>query len=194
MNQKAIRVDSNQLEREGNVHEFKEVLGTCIVEEKLEEKRGYLPELRKGIIEEVRRLINSPHAIQRQPSLDDIRKSVKFLVAGKNTKGGYYTCTANDTYVNRVCKSYKHDSICKHSMSVAIKENIIESHLQRLKPSDCASRAGLVQPSSRYAGKKGAKNKIPWRAARSGKPSGQHTLLQVPVEFNPTITITISHL
>ena len=64
-----------------------------IVEEKLEEKRGYSPELRKSIIEEVRRLINSPHAIQRQLSLDDTRKSVKFLVAAKNTKGGYYTCT-----------------------------------------------------------------------------------------------------
>lgn len=118
MQQKAIRVDSSQIETEDNVQKFKEVPG--IVEEKLEEKRGYSPELRKSIIEEVRRLINSPHAIQRQPSLDDIRKSVKFLVAAKNTKGGYYTCTANDTYVNCVCKSYKHDSICKHSMSVAI--------------------------------------------------------------------------
>ena len=89
MKQKTIRVDCSQIETEDNVQEFKEVPG--IVEEKLEEKRGYSPELRKSIIEEVRRLINSLHAIQRQPSLDDTRKSVKFLVAAKNTKGGYYT-------------------------------------------------------------------------------------------------------
>lgn len=157
------------------------------MEEKLKEKRAYSPELRKGIIEEVRRLINSPHAVQRQPSLDDNGKSVKFFVAAKNTKRGYYTCTANDTYVNCVCNSYKHDSICKHSISVAIKENIIESHLQRLKPSDRASRAGLVQPNSSYAEKKGAKNKNPWRAARSGKPPGQRTVTQALVEFNPAI-------
>ena len=87
-------------------------------------------------------------------------KIVKLFVAAKSTKGGYYTCTVNDTYVNCVCNSYKRDSVCKHSITVAIKENIIESHLQRLKPSDCASRAGLVQPSSRYAGKKGAKTRI----------------------------------
>ena len=51
--QKAICIDSNQLEREDNVQEFKEIPN--IVEEKLEEKREYLPELRKGISEEVHR-------------------------------------------------------------------------------------------------------------------------------------------
>jgi len=59
------------------------------VEEKLEEKRGYSLELRKDIIKEVCRTINSPHAVQRQPSLDDTGKLVKFLVAAKNTKGGF---------------------------------------------------------------------------------------------------------
>ena len=165
--------------------EFQEV--PSIVEKELEEKRKYSPELTRSIIEEVRRLINSPHAIQRQPSLVDNEKSIKFFVATRNNKGGYYTCTKNDTYVTCVCNSYKHDSICKHSISIAIKEQIIESHLQRLKPSDRASRTSLVQPNNSSAGKKGSRNKNPWHAARSGKSRDHHPSTQAPAEFNPAI-------
>ena len=185
MQQKTIRVNSNQISSEQIHQEFQEV--PSIVEKELEEKRGYSLELTRSIIEEVRRLINSPHAIQRQPSLVDNDKSVKFFVATRNTKGGYYTCTKNDTYVTCACNSYKHDSVCKHSISIAIKEQIIQSHLQRLKPRDRASRAGLVQPNSSSAGKKGSRNKNPWRVARSGKSKDQHTSTQAPAEFNPAI-------
>ena len=45
MQQEATCIDSNQLEGEDNVQEFKE--GPGIVEEKLEEKRGYSLELKK---------------------------------------------------------------------------------------------------------------------------------------------------
>lgn len=153
MQQKTIRVDSNQISNEHiNIHqEFQEV--PSIVEKELEEKGGYSLELTRSIIEEVGRLINSPHAIQRQPSLVNNDKLVKFFVATRNIKGDYYTCMKNDPYVTCACNSYKHHSICKHSISIAIEEKIIESHLQRLKPRDRASRASLVQPNSSSTGK-----------------------------------------
>lgn len=121
------------------------------------------------------------------------RNRLSFSVATRNTKGGYYTCTKNDTYVNCACNSCKHDSVCKHSISNSIKEQIIESHLQRFQPSDRASRAGLVQENSSPAGKKGSRNKNPWRVARSGKSKDQHTSMQAPAELIQLITTTISH-
>lgn len=103
-----------------------------IVADKLKEKRGCSDELIQGLIQQVTTLVNSPYAIQRQPSLTETSKA-KFLVASKTAKGGYYTCTLNKAHVSCVCSSYKYDSICKHSLAVSVKENIPESHMNNVR-------------------------------------------------------------
>lgn len=108
----------------------------------------------KGLFNRMTALVNSPYVIQRQPSLTKTSK-VEFLVVLKATKGGSYCCTLNKTNVTCVCNSYKYDSVCKHSIAVSVRENILESHLQNIKQGTGGSRAGLVTPvNDNYAGKK----------------------------------------
>lgn len=97
-------------------------------------------------------------------------------MATRNTKGGYYTCTKNDTYVTCVV-------FVTHTNTTPFASTVSPFPLK----SDRASRAGLVQPNSSSGGKKGSRNKNPWRVARSGKSKYQHTSTQAPVEFNPAI-------
>lgn len=155
-----------------------------IVEEQLKEKRGYSDELIKGLIEQVSVLVNSTNAIQRQPNLDATAKA-KFLVASKTAKSGYNTCTKNERHISCACNSYKHDSVCKHSLAVAIQQKCLQSHLQHIKQSNQRSRCGLVQPvNDNCAGKKGGKNKNRWRASRSREP--QETQFAA-AGFNPAV-------
>ena len=155
-----------------------------IVVNQLKEKRGYSDELIKGLIEQVSVLVDSPNAIQRQPSLD-VKAKAKWLVASKTAKGGHYICTTNERHISCACNLYKHDAVCKHSLAVAIQQNCLRSHLQHIKQSNQRSRSRLVQPiNDNSAGKKGGKNKNHWRASRSWEP--QETQFAAD-GFNPAI-------
>ena len=161
-----------------------------IVADKLKEKKQYSDELIQGLIQQVTSLVNSPYAIQRQPSLTETSKA-KFLVASKATKGGSYCCTLNKTHVTCVCNSYKYDSVCKHSIAVSHRENILESHLQSIKQGTGGSRARLVTPvNDNCAGKKGHKAKNPWRASRSCQTpasTSHQSTTQAPEGFTPAV-------
>ena len=167
--------------------EFVNVLS--IVADKLKEKKHYSDELIQGLIQQVTALVNSPYAIQRQPSLTETSKA-KFLVALKATKGGSYCCTLNKTHVTCVCNSYKYDSVCKHSIAVSLRD-ILECHLQSIKQGTGGSRARLVTPvNDNCAGKKGHKAKNPWRAPCScqtpASTSHQNTT-EAPEGFTPAV-------
>lgn len=136
---------------------------------KKQSKKQCSDELMQGLIQQVTALVNRPYVIQRQLSLNETSK-VKFLVASKATKGGSYCCTPNKTHVTCVCNSYnyKYDSVCKHSIPVSLRHNILESHEQSIKQGTGGSRAGLVTPvNDKCTGKKGHKAKNPWRPSRS---------------------------
>ena len=188
MQEETIRVESNAnlLTSEGQGNEF--VYVPSKVQEQLKETKGYSDELTEGFIHQVTALVNSPHAIQRQPTLTEATK-VKFFVASKNAKGGYYCCTLHKTHVTCACNSYKYDSVCKHSIAVAVKENVVESHLQNIKQSKRGSRASLVQPTDdNCAGKKGNRNKNPWPASRSCTLTARdQQTTQAPDGFTPAI-------
>lgn len=104
------------------------------------------------------------------------------------TKGGAYYCTLNKTHITCVCNSYKYDSVCKHSIAVSLRVNILESHLQNIKQGTGGSRAGLVTPvNDNCAGKKRYKAKNPWRAScscqTSSSTSDQNTTQSAPEGF-----------
>ena len=146
----------------------------------LKKIRQYSDELIQGLIQQVTALVTSPYAIKRQPSVTETFK-VKLLVATKATRGGSYCCTLNKTHVTCVCNSYKYDSVCKHSIAVSLRENILESHLQNIKQGTGGSRAGLVTPvNDNCAGKKGHKAKNPWRASGSRQTTSDQNTTQVP--------------
>lgn len=69
---------------------------------------------------------------------------------------------ANDTYGKCVCNSYKHDSICKHSIAVAIKEILSKAifnvcspvivHLELASSNQAAVTQGKSAPKIRIRG------------------------------------------
>lgn len=180
-----LATSANIVTSDTQAKEFVDVPST--IADKLKEKKGYSDELIQGLIQQVTALVNSSHAIQRQPSLSETAKT-KFLVASKAAKGGFYCCTLNKNNVTCVCNSYKYDSVCKHSIAVSIKENMVESHLQGIKQGTRKSRAGLVQPvNDNCAGKKGHKTKHPWRASRSASTSKEQTTTLAPEGFTPAV-------
>ena len=109
-------------------------------------------------------------------------KTNKYQVASTKAKNKEVECTVNKSYVSCRCPSFKFDSVCKHSIAVAEKVGILEQHIQFIfKPSTKAGpRSALAEANvnKEVAGKKGGKNKYPYRPSRSqqevaDKASGQ---------------------
>jgi len=99
---------------------------------------------------------------------------LQFEVASAGSKNGTLQVSVYSDHATCVCGRYKHDNICKHSLAVAALKSILAAHLDfiRKKSKKVCSRTALAEHDVRKetAGKKGGKNKYPYRPAR-GKPT-----------------------
>ena len=112
-------------------------------------------------------LLNSPSAIQRQQ-----RKAIKFEVASRSAKHGRVVCTVNVRHVSCTCPSFKSDSVCRHSVTVAEKNGLLHEHLQftcKGAARKGASRTPLAEAidNKAVAGKKGSTKKFHYRHSQS---------------------------
>ena len=131
---------------------------------------GYSKENADALRKEVLKLLNHPSAIQRKASMQT-GGVLQFEVASSGSKNGTLQVSVYSDHATCVCGRYKHDNICKHSLAVAAFKSIIAAHLDfiRKKSKKVCSRTALAEHDVRKetAGKKGGKNKYPYRPARS---------------------------
>ena len=126
---------------------------------------GLSIELVTGIVREAEVLMNTPDAIQRKPSLNagDI---CKYLVAAKTCKKRIYECTVYRDHVTCNCPGYKFNALCKHSLCIAEKSQMLKLHIEHFKKSprrSKPSKSGLVVPEKVAPGKKGGATRNSWR-------------------------------
>lgn len=119
-------------------------------------------------------LLNHPKAIQRKASLQT-GGAVQFEVASASSKNGTVQVSVFSDHATYVRGRYKHDSICKHSLAVAALMSILCVHLNfiRKKSAKGHDRTAFAKYEVRkeIAGKKGGKNKYPYRPARDKETS-----------------------
>ena len=143
-------------------------LDTDIVQE-LVNSHGYSEENAEALKKEVLYLLNHPTAIQRKASLQ-IGGAVRFEVASAGSKNGTVQVSVFSDHATCVCRRYKHDSICKNSLAVAALISIPCVHLDfiRKKSRKVHSNTAPAEYEVRkeIAGKKGGKNKYPYRPMR----------------------------
>ena len=147
----------------------------------LKEHKQCKDEVIDAVIQGALTLLNHPSAIQQKPTLHPPNTN-KYQVNSTKAKNKEAECTVNKSYVSCRCPSFKFDSVCKHSIAVADKVGILEQHIQFIsKPSakkgPCSALAE-ANVNKEVAGKKGGKNKYPYRPSRSqqevaDKASGQ---------------------
>ncbi|KAJ7354915.1 hypothetical protein OS493_029024 [Desmophyllum pertusum] len=134
-------------------------------------KRGYKEEIARAVEEGALMLLNSPSAIQQQPTLDQ-KKAIKFEVASRSAKHGRVVCTVNVRHVSCGCPSFKADRVCKHSVAVAEKNGLLREHLQFICKGSARKGASHTPLAEAYvnkgvAGKKGSTNKHHYRPSQS---------------------------
>ena len=137
------------------------------IKEFLIHQMNYEERIAEAVKANIESLLNNPRAICRVPTLNPTSK-VKFFVASNTAKDGRVECAVHKDHVSCTCGLYKHDNICKHSIAVAHTENIMEKHLKFLvkvgkKPKKSPIAEDAV--NRKTAGKKGGKNKFPYRPA-----------------------------
>ena len=167
----------------------------------LKERKRCKDEVVRAVVEGALALLNFPAAIQQKATLDP-SKANKYEVASREAKNGEVECTINKSYVSCRCPSFKFDSVCKHSIAVAEKIGILDQHLQFISKASNAKSAGArstlaeANVNKEVAGKKGARNKYPFRPSRSEKhhttsnASGQDQPAQGCAKYLYTTTIT----
>ena len=90
-------------------------------------------------------------------------KSKEYLVSSKSTSG-LNTCKVNTLNVTCTCKGYKSKVACKHSLAVALKENMLDLHLQWLaKQPTKGNKTVLLSQSKPGTGQKGGRPKFKGR-------------------------------
>lgn len=153
-------------------------LDTDIVEE-LVNSHGYSEENAKAWKKEVLYLLNHPTAIQRKASLQT-GGAVQFEVASASSKNGTEQASVRSDHATCVCGRYKHDSICKHSLAVAALMSILCIHLNFIRKKSTKGHSKTAHAEyevwKEIAGKKGGKNKHPYRPARGKETSPRGTI------------------
>ena len=168
-------------------------LDTDIFEE-LVNSHGYSEEDAEALKKEVLYLLNHPTAIQRKASLQT-GGTVQFEVASASSKNGTAQVSVFSDHATCVCGRYKHDSICKHSLAVAALMFILCVHLNfvRKKSTKGHNKTSLAEYEVRkeIAGKKGGRNKYPYRPAKGKETSPTGTITRTEEEqanTNPLYT------
>lgn len=118
------------------------------------------------------RLLNLPCAIQQKASLQSHQTNVTYEVASRDAKNSNWQCMVLKDHVKCRCPSYKYDSVCMHSIAVAERANILDTHVKFLSKSNhrAQSRTALAEAhvNKGTAGKKGSRNKTPYRPQPTG--------------------------
>lgn len=194
---KEIRVAQDQ-EGDATEEEYKEL--SIDVARALKESKQCKHEVIDAVIQGALTLLNHPSAIQQKPTLQP-SNTKKYQVASTKAKNKEVECTVNKSYVSCRCPSFKFDCVCKHSIAVADKVGILEQHIQfisklsaKKRPRSALAEANL---NKEVAGKKGGKNKYPYRPSRSqqevaDKASGRglstrYTYTQIHHNDNPFV-------
>lgn len=187
-NGKSILVKSTIIneESEGSTsNEFREFSADPAVV--LREKFKYKEEIVNAVTDGALALLNMPAAIQLQSTFD-AAKPKRYEVASKSAKYGRVVCTVNKTHVRCSCPAYKFDSVCKHSIAVAAKAGILQTHLQVIsKAPKKGCRTALAEGSvdKQVAGKKGSRNKNAYRPARKTTTNSKESSSDVNDQTSP---------
>lgn len=168
-----------------NAPEFKEI-GINIAKE-LEQYFGYTAENANMLEAQVASLLNHPRAIQEKASLKS-NGAAKYEVASDHSKNGVVDVSIHKEHVSCVCGRYRHDKLCKHSLAVAAKVSVLQTHLCFIKKT---GTLGFHTPLTEgnfnkvTAGKKGGRNNNNYRcrgkknvqceAATSSQKDGMYT-------------------
>ena len=164
---KEIRVAQDQ-EGDATEEEYKEL--SIDVARALKESKQCKHEVIDAVIQGALTLLNHPSAIQQKPTLQP-SNTKKYQVASTKAKNKEVECTVNKSYVSCRCPSFKFDCVCKHSIAVADKVGILEQHIQFISKSSAKKRprSALAEANlnKEVAGKKGGKNKYPYRPSGS---------------------------
>ena len=121
------------------------------------------------VIKEAEKLLNCPNSVERMPSMNPTDPKTKYFVAAKDAKTGMYECVVHHDHVTCKCPCNKYNGLCKHSLCVAERANLLKEHVDFLLKSSCRnkpSKSNLVEPHKNAAGKKGSSHRNPWRPGR----------------------------
>ena len=100
-------------------------------------------------------LLNTSNMISRKPSR---KGSHQYLVHSKHS--GLHTCTVYDAHITCDCRGYKSKTVCKHSLAVAYKMNMLLNMLQWLaKQPVTKNKTALVTRKMPGTGQKGGRQK-----------------------------------
>lgn len=83
------------------------------------------------------------------PSMNPTNPKRKYLVAAKDAKTGMYECFVHHDHVIYKCLCNKDNGLCKHSLCVAERANLLMKHVDFLLKSSCPhkpSKSNLVEP------------------------------------------------
>lgn len=142
------------------------------------ENFGYSAENAETLENEVLALLNHPYAIQRKASLE-VDGLIRFEVASKTAKNGTVEVKVFKDHSSCICGRYRSDGICKHSLAVASLQSQLPKHLDfiRKRFKRDGNRTSLAEYNVRKdtAGKKGARNKVSYRAERAKGRSASST-------------------
>ena len=110
----------------------------------------------------------------------------KYLVPVKDAKTGMYECLVHHDHVTYKCLCNKYNNLCKHSLCVAKRANLLMEHVDLLLKSSCPhkpSKSNLVPRATKSAaGKKGSSHRNPCRPGR--EKSGESTNTQQGTSFH----------
>ena len=101
------------------------------------------------VVKEAEKLLNCPNSVERMPSMNPTDPTTKYLVAAKDAKTGMHECLVHHDHVTCKCPCNKYNGLCKHSLCVAERANLLKEHVDFLLKSSCRnkpSKSNLVEP------------------------------------------------
>lgn len=165
-------INVNTAEGVPDTEDFKEL--SVEVSKFLVQNLSYELEVARAVEDGALLLLNSPAGIQKQPTLDQCRV-VKYEVASKSAKHKRVECTVNKNHISCRCPSFKADRVCKHSIAVAEKCEMLDEHLKFIGKT-CGRKCSRTALAEAYvdkavAGKKGSTNKNRYRPIAANEKS-----------------------
>ena len=114
------------------------------------------------VVKEAEKLLNCPNSVERMPYMNPTDPKTKYLVAAKDAKTGMYECSVHHNHLT--CKCPCNTGLCKHSICVAERANLLKEHVDFVLKSSChnkPSKSNLVEPHKNAAGNKGCSHRNP---------------------------------
>ena len=89
-------------------------------------------------------MLNCANSIERMLSMNPTDPKTKYLVAAKDAKTGMYKCLVHHDHVIYKCVCNKYNGLCKHSLCVAERANLVMEHVDFLLKSSCPHKPPKV--------------------------------------------------